>query len=122
MTARSAAFDLRAQDGVVALSGDWTVWTIADVARPFYDAAHSLPKDRKIDLKDLGQIDMAGAYLIDRAEGELVGGSEAAHKLVETARAAHVETPAKEPRSGAKELLITVGRAVETFGKETVAT
>lgn len=122
MTARSAAFDLREQDGVLALSGDWTVWTIADVARPFYEAAHGLPKDRKIDLNDLGQIDMAGAYLINRAEGELVGGSEAAHKLVETARAAHVETPEKEPRSGAAELLATVGRAVETFGKETVAT
>jgi phospholipid/cholesterol/gamma-HCH transport system permease protein len=123
MTARSAGFSLREQDGALALTGDWTVWTIAEIARPFAAAAAGLGPAGRIDIADLGRIDMAGAFLIDRAGSEVTGGREGAHKLIEAARAARVsEVEAERAPSGLMDLVERVGRAVETFATETLAT
>ncbi len=123
MTARSAGFSLREQDGALALTGDWTIWTVADVAQPFAAAAEKLGPSHTIDIGELGTIDMAGAYLIDRAGGDVTGGRETAHKLIEAARAARVtETEAEPTQWGLLDLVERVGRAVETFATETLAT
>lgn len=67
MSGSLASFNLSsASDGMQTLeiSGDWTIWTIGDVARRVDRKALNGPL--KVDVSSLGSIDTSGAYLIDR--------------------------------------------------------
>lgn len=62
-----------AEDGkqVLAISGDWTVWTVALVEEKLRKTRIS--PDAVLDVSALERLDTSGAYLIDRAFGALDG-------------------------------------------------
>jgi phospholipid/cholesterol/gamma-HCH transport system permease protein len=128
MTARSAGFDLREQDGarILALTGDWTVWTIADIEARWREAlAARADAPVHIALDDVGAVDVAGAYLINAGgeRAEITGGDEGTTRLLEVARAA-TASKAKSDRHepGIVLLLDRIGRAAIKFAEETLAT
>jgi phospholipid/cholesterol/gamma-HCH transport system permease protein len=51
---------------VLALRGDWTVDTIAGLEAALRDVSRRLAPGAVVDVAELGRIDVAGAYLIDR--------------------------------------------------------
>jgi phospholipid/cholesterol/gamma-HCH transport system permease protein len=134
MTARNAAFDLSESDGapVLKLRGDWTVWTIAEVDSAL--RALSLAPGVKLDVQDLGKVDVAGAFLIDRtvrgsafANGEqplnIVGDNQTVRRLFAAEREALVEPPAPDKRPpGYIQALANIGYALENFGEEALET
>jgi phospholipid/cholesterol/gamma-HCH transport system permease protein len=127
MAANNAGFDLREQDGaqVIALTGDWTVWTIASVEAQWREALARADGNVKIALDGLGKIDMAGAYLIDRAAKgpNLIGGDEGARKLIEAVRAApDAKPPPTSHVPGIVQLFERTGRAVHSAFEEGLAT
>lgn len=74
MAASQAQFDLKeAETGepVLVVSGDWTVWTIGEIAGRLRNVR--LQHDAWLDVGALGRIDTSGAYLIDRVFGALDG-------------------------------------------------
>jgi phospholipid/cholesterol/gamma-HCH transport system permease protein len=50
---------------VLAVAGDWTIWTIGPLATALRKL--ELPDDTTLDVRDLGDLDTSGAYVIDRA-------------------------------------------------------
>jgi phospholipid/cholesterol/gamma-HCH transport system permease protein len=99
------AFDLR-EDGaarVLALTGDWTVWTVAAVDAPLRALTGTLGGDVKVDVTALGRMDVAGAWLVERTlrvsetAGDepvrLLGEHASAQRLFEAAR----RSPRTEP-------------------------
>jgi phospholipid/cholesterol/gamma-HCH transport system permease protein len=136
MTARSAAFDLREtkEGAVLALSGDWTVWTIADAEPRLREAGGRLKPGSRVDVSAVGKVDIAGAYVIDRIVRQhvaareappvaLVGEDEAMRRLVAVAREA-LRTPHPPPARmhGFVALLDRVGRAAANFAGEALET
>jgi phospholipid/cholesterol/gamma-HCH transport system permease protein len=116
------------EETILRLRGDWTVSTLHTVERDF--AALSLPSGTAIDVTDLGRIDTAGAFLIDRlvrASGEaaprLVGTHAAAESLIAQVHAVSdpVEPP-KRPPHGLVDLLERIGRGFVDLVREIVAT
>jgi phospholipid/cholesterol/gamma-HCH transport system permease protein len=116
------------EETILRLRGDWTVSTLQTVERDF--AALSLPSGTAIDVTDLGRIDTAGAFLIDRlvrASGEaaprLVGTHAAAESLIAQVHAVSdpVEPP-KRPPHGLVDLLERIGRGFVDLVREIVAT
>jgi phospholipid/cholesterol/gamma-HCH transport system permease protein len=108
-------------EGVLALSGDWTV----DDARALDEAAkgidpESLPETVTLDGADLGRLDTAGAFLVAglterlTAAGRTVenaGFSEQHTALIEALRESEVAPPAKKPPPNVVyELLYDVGK------------
>jgi phospholipid/cholesterol/gamma-HCH transport system permease protein len=74
MTSGSTQFQVdTAADGrqVLAIAGDWTVWTVALIEEKLRNA--KIAYDAILDVSNLGHIDTSGAYLIDRALGALEG-------------------------------------------------
>ncbi len=70
MAASTTSFQLsKSADGnpVLAIVGDWTIWTIASVDADLRKL--SLPTDAMLDVTRLGKLDTSGAYLIDRTLG-----------------------------------------------------
>lgn len=134
MTARSAAFDMTETDGarVLKLRGDWTVWSIAGVDEGL--RALKLGPEVKIDVADVGKMDVAGAFLIDRtirgsafADGNtalnLIGATETMRRLLAAEREALVEPPKPAPPPpGYIQSLSNIGRAVHEFGEEALET
>ncbi|HVY83966.1 MAG TPA: ABC transporter permease [Caulobacterales bacterium] len=125
--AAEAAFDLVDEEKaqVLALSGDWTIDTIADLDARLRELSDRLRPGTAVDVGKLGRIDVAGAYLIDRtlrATAETAplpvrGEHEAARRLLETARRAS-ETPPKPapPEPIWEQLLERIGQAVADIG------
>ena len=122
------ALEKSGEETILRLRGDWTVSTLQTVERDF--AALSLPSGAAIDLTDLGRIDTAGAFLIDRlvrASGEaaprLVGTHAAAESLIAQVHAVSdpVEPP-KRPPHGLVDLLERIGRGFVDLVREIVAT
>lgn len=122
------ALEKSGEETILRLRGDWTVSTLHTVERDF--AALSLPSGAAIDVTDLGRIDTAGAFLIDRlvrASGEaaprLVGAHTAAASLIAQVHAVSdpVEPP-KRPPHGFIELLERIGRGFVDLVREIVAT
>lgn len=128
--AREAAFDLKESDGrpILALSGDWTVDTIAALEPELGELPARLSPSAVLDVTDLGRFDVAGAFVVDRAFRDLPGieirGDHAnAARLIETARKS-AAPPAPEPEHlhGLPGLLERVGRAVFAIADEVVET
>lgn len=131
--AAEAAFDFREDDRapVLALRGDWTVDTIAGLETSLREVAHRLRPGAVVDVGELGRMDVAGAYLIDRTfrespagEGERVairGKHANALSLLAAARKA-VSAPAAEPEGprGFVGFLEHVGRLTANIGEEII--
>src|SRR5262245_48775527 len=105
-----AAFDFREDDRapVLALRGDWTVDTIAGLEQGLADIAARLRPGAVVDVENLGRMDVAGAFLIDRTFRESPAGDKAriairgshanAMRLLETARKAYAGEGAEPER------------------------
>jgi len=132
--AAEAAFDLSEGGSapVLALRGDWTVDTIAGLESALSDVAGKLTAGAVVDVAQLGRMDTAGAYLVDRAfrtsgAGDArvaIRGQHAnAQRLLETVRrAATAPAPPVEQLGGWTGLLDRIGRMVASVGEETVET
>lgn len=132
--AAEAAFDLI--DGergpVLALRGDWTVDTIASLEADLRALASRLTAGAALDVAQLGRMDVAGAYLIDRTFREGPAPSDRiavrgehvnALRLLAAARKSAV-APADVPAGprGWIGFLETVGRAIAAIGEEILQT
>ncbi|MEL6258815.1 MAG: ABC transporter permease, partial [Pseudomonadota bacterium] len=110
--------DFRIEQGAegleIAVLGDWTVSTVGQLdARLRELSDHERPNI--VDVRHLGEIDTAGAFLIDRALRtscddatplKVRGRHAAASELIEQVRAARDECPEEPPGSmGGFELL-----------------
>ncbi|PZO52773.1 MAG: hypothetical protein DCF16_08845, partial [Alphaproteobacteria bacterium] len=73
--AATAAFEFRddAEAPVLALRGDWTVDTIAALEADLRDITERLKPGLVVDVAELGRIDVAGAYLVDRTFRDSAG-------------------------------------------------
>lgn len=133
--AAAAAFELRedARAPVLALSGDWTVDTIASLERDLNALSARLTPDAVVDVTELGRIDVAGAYLIDRTFREGSGGEGAviavrgdhahASSLLMAARKASGERVVEPERPrGFSGFLEQVGRLMAELGEEIIET
>jgi phospholipid/cholesterol/gamma-HCH transport system permease protein len=72
-----AQFEIETRDGapVLAVSGDWTIHTIGDIDDIMRDLRTStLDKPTIVDVSKLGDLDTAGAYVIERILGASDGG------------------------------------------------
>lgn len=131
---RGAAFELGEVDGapILALRGDWTVDTIADLESDLADLPARLAPGVALDVSALGRFDIAGAFVVDRAFRKSVnaaarldirGEHANAARLIETARrAAQPPAPAPEHLHGLTGLLDRVGRAVAAIVDEVIET
>ncbi|MGE3304146.1 MAG: MlaE family ABC transporter permease [Hyphomonadaceae bacterium] len=129
MPARNAAFDLQETDRgpVLAVSGDWTVWTLAPIEEALHDLSERLAGAAAVlDVTRLGEVDVAGAYVLGRAAGggqaeapAFIGENDALRRLLETARAAEQPALAPDTRPGGwTALLSRVGEAMANFFAE----
>ncbi|MBL8535797.1 MAG: MlaE family lipid ABC transporter permease subunit [Hyphomonadaceae bacterium] len=130
-----AAFDFR-EDGaatVLALRGDWTVDTIAKLEQDL--AAVALAGRPSVgavvDVAQLGRIDVAGAYLVERtmraalaeARMDVRGEHPTARRLFEAARRAYGgEVSEPQGLKGLTGFFDGVGRAVAAIKEEAVET
>ncbi len=132
MSGAPASFELlSASDGTrtLAVSGDWTIWTIDKVVRGLDRL--DLSSGFAVDVNALGNLDTSGAYLIDRTlrqgdsdePAEIVGAHGQLERLLEVVRegpqplrleAAH--------RPGAIMLLDRAGRGAVDAWKELLGT
>ena len=134
--AEVAAFNLleEGRERVLAVSGDWTVDTIAPVDASLRAAAEQLGPGAELDVGKLGRLDVAGAYIIDRTLRGGVIGAELplklkgehpnAKRLIEAARAAAGAPPEPKPEEvpGFVGFLDKVGREVHNIGGEFMST
>jgi phospholipid/cholesterol/gamma-HCH transport system permease protein len=133
--AAEAAFDFREEGRapVWALRGDWTVDTIASLETALADVAQRLGPGAVVDVGDLGRIDVAGAYVIDRTIRESAAGEneriavrgkhdQALSLLAAARKAAAQPAPAPEGPKGFVGFLDTVGHVVAELGEEIVET
>ena len=130
-----AAFDLR-EDGarrVLALSGDWTVWTVGALDAPLRELTGTLGDDITVDVSKLGRMDIAGAWLVERtlgidpATGDAVVNLQGDHPNAQRLFDATRQSPTKEPSHavhlhGVIAVLDRVGHAVVDAGKEATHT
>jgi phospholipid/cholesterol/gamma-HCH transport system permease protein len=135
MTARSAAFDLTgtADTRVLKLRGDWTVWTIGAVDAELRALSKQIGPGVSVDIGEVGHVDVAGAYLIDRTVRgasfenietplELIGENDTVRRLLETERAAIQSCPTREPHPhGFVAMLARVGHMIEDASNEGLA-
>lgn len=133
--AAEAAFDFREEDRapVLAISGDWTVDTIAGLEQALRELSQRLKPGAVVDVANLGRMDVAGAYLIDRTFRESPAGEreriairgqhEHALGLLTAARKAPAAPP-QEPvgPTGLVGFLDGLGRTVAGIGEEIVET
>lgn len=137
MTPQAPAFTLHdsAAGPVLALTGDWTVWTVGAVDAELRAMADRLGVGVNIDISDLGRLDTAGAWLIDRTvrggslcgnldtKVHLLGSHPAAARLLTATRSAVRDCPLPEPAGfGLIALLERLGRGAEGFWQETLST
>jgi phospholipid/cholesterol/gamma-HCH transport system permease protein len=105
------------QDRVVALAGDWTVWTIPAVEAELVSLAQTLGPRLRIDASQLGKVDVAGAYVIARMIGgadggaSVLGGHDGLTRLIRAVQmAAHTSPAAARKGYGVTALMERVGR------------
>jgi phospholipid/cholesterol/gamma-HCH transport system permease protein len=131
--AAAAAFEFHDDDRapVLALRGDWTVDTIAALESDLHTLASRLRAGAVVDVSALGRMDVAGAYVLERAfrEGgagedvQLRGEHPYAQRLFETARNARAEAaPQPHGPRGLSGFLDQVGRIVAAIGVEIIET
>lgn len=132
--AATAAFEFQddAAAPVLALSGDWTVDTIAAQEAQLRAIAERLKPGAVVDVGQLGRMDVAGAYLVDRTFRESAIGEERiairgqhdnAKQLLIAARKAAVQA-AEKPHGpgGLNGFLDRVGRVMASIGEEIIQT
>jgi phospholipid/cholesterol/gamma-HCH transport system permease protein len=132
----AAAYDIHdeGRERVLALKGDWTIWTIADLDAPLRALSARLGPGLVLDVSALGRLDVAGAYLIDRtvrggspcantdAPITVRGAHPAAERLLRTARASTQPCPAKSAApNGLLALMDSAGRGLASAWREAVA-
>jgi phospholipid/cholesterol/gamma-HCH transport system permease protein len=137
MAVRTATFDLieRGADRVLALKGDWTVEAAPALDEGLRALAKRIGPGAEIDVSELGRMDVAGAYLVDRtvrggAPGEnldtplkLRGSHDAAERLLNAARAAAQPDGVRpKPAWSIITLFERTGRGLDSFYRETVLT
>jgi phospholipid/cholesterol/gamma-HCH transport system permease protein len=85
---------------ILAVEGDWTIWTIAKVAGQL--SSTRIAPDSVLDVSGLDKLDTSGAYVIDRAMSgldddvepiQLTGNHPAANRLLQQVRRANTECP-----------------------------
>ena len=130
-----AAFDLR-DDGagrILALTGDWTVWTVSAVDAPLRALTGTLGGDVKVDVSDLGRMDITGAWLVERtlgidpATGDAVVNVQGDHPSAQRLFDATCQSPHKEPEHAAHlhgylAVLERIGKSVVNIGEEAANT
>jgi phospholipid/cholesterol/gamma-HCH transport system permease protein len=130
MTPSTTSFQLsKTEDGkpVLAIVGDWTIWTIAAIDAELRKL--SLPTDAALDVSRLGKLDTSGAYLIDRTLGgiadeggdklNLVGAHPTVERLVAEVHDAQKDAyPEPAHRPGVIALLDRFGRGAVEAGTE----
>jgi phospholipid/cholesterol/gamma-HCH transport system permease protein len=134
MSLAAATFEVQDEDRtpVLALSGDWTVDTIAALETEMRALADVLGAGAVVDVSRLGRFDVAGAYLIDRTFREAAGDDVRiavrgdhpnAKQLLHTARKANPEAaPAPSGLRGLTGVFDSVGRIVAAIGIEILET
>ncbi len=132
MSVSPARFEVKtASDGMqtLAVSGDWTIWTVNDVAERL--KARTLAEAGSVDLSGLGTVDTSGAYVIDRlinrpdrdAPLEIVGASSKMERLLGVVREGSRREKFDEPhRPGVIMLLDRAGRGAVDAWKELLGT
>ncbi len=133
--AAEAAFDFEenGRGPVLSLSGDWTVDTIATLEAKLRAVADRLKPGAVVDVSNLGRMDVAGAYLLDRTFRESPAGDKAriairgehahAMQLLATARKSAAPEAEKPMRpTGLKGFLERVGRMMAALGHEIIDT
>jgi phospholipid/cholesterol/gamma-HCH transport system permease protein len=135
MTARSAAFDLSGTPAsrVLKLRGDWTVWTVGAVDAQLRALSRELGPGVSVDIGEIGHVDVAGAYLIDRTVRgaafentetplDLIGDNDKVRRLLQTERAAIQSCPTREPHPhGFIAMLARTGHAIHDAMDEGLA-
>lgn len=128
-----AAFDLRGEGStsVLALTGDWTVDTIAGLDADLRALEVRLQVGAVVDVAGLQRIDVAGAYLIDRtiragagpaARIAVRGEHPIARRLFELARTNTKAPIERELRPlSLNGVLEGIGRSVGALGEEIIA-
>ncbi len=131
-TSPEFAFETEGGRTFLKVAGDWTVATIGALD----DALRALPERVEppaLDVTDLGKLDTAGAFIIDRTirSGckvsdpplDMVGEHDTAERLIRQARAASAACdPEPVPSRGLVDLLERTGRGVTHLLEETYAT
>jgi len=132
--AATAAFEFRddAEAPVLALSGDWTVDTIAALEADLRDITERLKPGAVVDVAGLGRMDVAGAYLVDRTFRDSAGdqariairGQHATAKQLLAAARKSAVAPASKPHGepGLMGFFDRVGRVMGDIGNEIIAT
>jgi phospholipid/cholesterol/gamma-HCH transport system permease protein len=133
VAAIEAQFEIETRAGVpvLAVSGDWTIHTIGEIDASLRALrTSSAEKPTRVDVSQLGDLDTAGAYVIERvlgaAEGgrfEILGEHRAAGRLLieVTKHADACGTPTREV-GVISQLLDRIGRGVERIYHETLET
>lgn len=132
MSVSPARFEVKtASDGMqtLAVSGDWTIWTVNEVSERL--KARTVADAGRVDLSGLGTVDTSGAYLIDRlinrpdrdAPLEIVGASSKMERLLGVVREGLRREKFDEPhRPGVIMLLDRAGRGAVDAWKELLGT
>ncbi|MBX3510948.1 MAG: ABC transporter permease [Hyphomonadaceae bacterium] len=118
---------------VLALSGDWTVDTIASVEGDLRATGAQMAPGAVVDVSALGAFDVAGAYLVDRTLRESPGGettrvairgehANALRLLAAARKAAQAPAPVPEQMPGVRGMLDRLGRSVAAVGEEIIET
>jgi phospholipid/cholesterol/gamma-HCH transport system permease protein len=123
-----------AADGtkVLAVAGDWTIWTIAAVEAGMTRLL--LPPGARLDACSLGRLDTAGAYLIDRSlrhgmddrsdlSGRVLNAPPGVERLLLEVRRSSPLAPAPDDvPSGLQELVGRIGRGAVDIWREFLGT
>lgn len=124
-------FESEASPPQLTLSGDWTVHTIRDVSERLAAVQKSDVKELQADCTDLGRLDTAGAFIIDRfacragtGEVKAVNASPQVSALLEQAASLRPEEREEKSKTeyGVVDLLERTGRTTMSFLEETTAT
>ncbi len=124
-------FESEASPPQLTLSGDWTVHTIRDVSQRLAAVQKSDVKELQADCTDLGRLDTAGAFIIDRfacragaGEVKAVNASPQVSALLEQAASLRPEEREEKSKTeyGVVDLLERTGRTTMSFLEETTAT
>lgn len=124
---KPASVEISTEGGqpVLRLNGDWTLKTAPEAARRLDQTVAQVGANAKIDASGLGRVDIAGAYLLDRAlpAADLSGESAGTKRLLEVVRGAvRAPAPPRPALSPVRVFLERIGRGLAALGDGAVAT
>lgn len=125
-------YEIEGERGVLTLKGDWIVHTLGRVEQALASLDLGGVSSLETDLTNIGQLDTAGAFLIDRTasqsgleSSQTKGASQQATSLLEQARSLRPPPEQHGSRSephGFVDLLERTGRTVMNLANETIDT